>query len=148
VPTSQSRSYEDFLTDIRQKMGDYSLVGVIDKWVHSARDKKQISDGVRTGDQALGSHAKKNPANRRDCSMDDAGNSVCSGGFADSPGLYAVRADSNSLHAAVHDRPDPLQVRHEASRCPIMCMTHIVSCHRFLATHITNSCHHLLQLIR
>ena len=148
MPTSPSQTYEDFLTKKLVRRWQFRLGWIHRQMATFCKRQKDVCRVEFVPAIKLSGHTKKIPPEGGNTHIHGTDNSGWLCGFADSPRFYAVRADSNSLHAAVHDRPDPLQVWHKASRCPIVCMTHIVSCHRFLATDITNSCHHVLQLIR
>jgi hypothetical protein len=56
-------------------------------------------------------------------------------------GLYAIAANGHAFHGAVDLCPHVLQIRKKASGRPIVSVTHMITCHRLLATNITNSCH-------
>lgn len=64
-----------------------------------------------------------------------------SGGFQDTTGFDAIGADLNTTNRAIDLRPDLLQVGKESPRRPVVRMTHMIPCHRFLTANFTHTCH-------
>ena len=88
----------------------------------------------------------KNPAVGRDSirSQHWTKNLCC---FFNLPGFDTVGAYLNFLYfAGFQFHPCVLKIRKKTSRTSIMCVADVISCHRFLPTHFTNSCHVPLQL--